>query len=287
MTRSFERLRQVEGDLSRDGWGVFEDADAEHGDTIVLEELAQACAEARTSAQALVASIHDVSGEYCPTWGVSVHAPQYGSYGLHSDDLKVFQAEDYPDARYGRITVDFILRNKAIPPQPGDPDGMHEATVHTRELALEAGLKALELFGVKLPATLDKYHEIYRTLGKEVADRMCVTGQTQFLHTWYRPDGYLHGQPHREQLKSGRGHRDIPYSGITISRQLTGEQTTWHIMPDKKRRKVVQTPERLIVMSGHINPFHSIEVGDTHREAVLLRLGGEQAEDFMLKFTEK
>lgn len=269
----------VEGDLQNSGYTVLEPIVVSEKDEKLEQRLKEECTDLRATTEEMIEDIFALSGQSNPAWDTQIVDPRYGSFGIRASQVGVLQAEQYASAGFARVSVELLVRDKELPQDPGDSDELHDKILKTKAEALATASTMLELHGITEPATYGDYRKAVMA-GRDTSQM--VKGQTQFMHTWYQPNGYLVGDIDGGSRPS-RGHRDTPYGGITISRQLTdGLETVWQIGQGRDKREVIQSGRRLIVMTGAFNPFHLIETSeDQGREAVLMRLGGEQAVKFL------
>lgn len=246
--------------LSHDGWAAFE---MDCGEDI-REQLDEECREARSAADDLL-DIHSRLG--LPEeviYGTEIPTPGYPT----TEELQIFQAQrKISPEKFTRISTEMTLADYPTPRFDGDPSGIHPAADRARKLTLTAAQTALAFFGLEgyeVPRRDDNPDEFHRL---------------QFIHTQYRPGGFLFGSGGRS-----RGHSDTPYRGVTISRNINADsEAEWTIDNGKGRRKFTQTGNLVVAMTGKHNPYHLVEVHRkaSERRAALLRLTGKPLQQFL------
>jgi len=197
---------------------------------------------------------------------ICLDAPTQGR--LKREKLLIFQAEQYDKAGFSRVSLDLSVLGIDMPAEPGDSEEMTAQFQKVRQLAGSVGRAAATLFGItEIP---------------EYNPRSAATFErVEFIHTWYRQRGYLIGDD-----QNPKGHRDTPYTGATISLNLDPDAIgEWTIDGGKGRKKIVQTGNTVVMMSGVVNPYHLVEVPRKapSREAVLLRLAGAPMQEFLAR----
>ncbi len=245
--------------LLRDGWAVFDVACGEE----FRADLDEACRDARTAADSLL-DLHVARG--LPE--EVIYSKSVVTAGRPAvEELQLVQAQRNPRSeKFGRVSTELTFADQPFQYAGDEDEEVRAALNDLRNKCLVAGDLTLGFFGMagyQPPLASTRPAGFHRA---------------QFMHTWYQPGGYLFG--------SGpfmKGHTDTPYAGATLARHIDPESVAeWTIEGVRGRRKITQTGNQVVAMTGSKNPYHLVEVHRKakSRPAALLRLTGEPLATF-------